>query len=164
VSNEVSSQSWSRHILCVDDDLAELQLRRKLLEAEGYTVTVARSPSLALDLDTSRFALAILDFHMREMNGLQLLLRLRQRHAAYPVVLLSHRIANLSPDTTVLFSVCLEKSGPSRVLLDAIRVFLNPEALPDFPPRQTETRDYIRHELQLFLHAKKHSHLLQEID
>jgi CheY-like chemotaxis protein len=161
---DVSSQSHNLHILCVDNNAAELRLRGRLLQAEGYAVTLARSPSLALRLDCCTFGLIVLDFHLDEMNGLQLFFHLRQRHVACPIVLLSDSVANLLPDTTVLFSACLDKSGPPGVLLDTIRSFVNSATLPDFPPRDNANRHYARHRLQLLIDAGKHGHLLQEID
>ncbi len=79
-------------ILLVDDDpfihsaldaeLGEAQLDVTLLHAESG------AEALAL-LQTTKVSLVITDYSMPEMNGLELIAALRQRHPMLPVVMLS---------------------------------------------------------------------------
>ena len=121
-----------RHsILCVDDDVIGLEARAALLESNGYCVTSIGCPLVALEQDLSRFHLAVIDFDMPVLNGLQLLLRLRIARAPFPIVLLSGMVGSLSEDTRSLFSRCIDKGAPMCQLLDTIRFFLT--AAPDPP-------------------------------
>ena len=63
-SNESLQLPRKYCILCVDDDLIGLELRAALLEQEGYSVTAASCPLMALEHDVSKFHMAILDFDM----------------------------------------------------------------------------------------------------
>jgi CheY-like chemotaxis protein len=118
-------------ILCVDDDLAGLDLRAALLEEEGYSVTTASCPLMALEYDVSQFHLAILDFDMPALNGYQLLLRLRAALASFPIILLSGMTGNLPNDMRNLFSSCHDKAEPINLLLSAVRSCLN--SIPNPP-------------------------------
>jgi RNA polymerase sigma-70 factor (ECF subfamily) len=127
-----SNQSPRKYrILCVDDDLAGLDLRAALLEEEGYSVTTATCPLMALKYDVSQFHLAILDFDMPALNGYQLLLRLRAALASFPIILLSGMIDNLPNDMRNLFSSCHDKAEPINLLLSDVRSCLN--SIPNSP-------------------------------
>jgi DNA-binding response OmpR family regulator len=112
--------------------LLELALRGKILELQGYAVVLVSCPRQALRCDLSTFDLAILDFDMPGMNGRDLFLRMRARHARFPILLLSGSASTLSLEDRVLFSQCLDKGGPVRHLLDIIAAFLDPNEIPDF--------------------------------
>jgi CheY-like chemotaxis protein len=126
-------------ILCVDDDHIGLGLRAALLEDEGYSVTAVSCPFMALEYDVSQFHLAILDFDMPGLSGFQLLLRLRAAHASFPMVLLSGMSRNLPNDMRSVFSSCLDKGEPIRILLNTIRSYLAP--ISDPPECQVMGRD-----------------------
>jgi CheY-like chemotaxis protein len=64
-------------IHCVDDDVTGLETSAVLLEEKGYSVIAVNCPLRASEFDVTKFHLAVLDFAMPAMNGLQLLLRLR---------------------------------------------------------------------------------------
>jgi CheY-like chemotaxis protein len=70
-------------ILCVDDDLVTLRLRKVLLEAAGYSVLLASSGAEALRIlsEGAEVDLVLLDYMMPEMNGNELASELR---ALYP--------------------------------------------------------------------------------
>jgi CheY-like chemotaxis protein len=130
-----SFQSSRKHrILCVDDDLAGLEARAALLEDEGYSVTAVSCPLRALEHDVSQFHLAILDFDMPGLNGLQLLLRLRAARATFPIVLLSGMCRDLPNDMRVLFARCHDKGEPIHLLLNTVRSYLT--SIPDPPECQ----------------------------
>ena len=120
-----------RRVLCVDDDVLGLALRGKILELEGYSVTLLSCPRQALRCDLSAFDLAILDFEMPEMNGRELLLRMRALHVRCPILLFSASASSLSHEERILFSRCIDKCVPVRHLLDTIAMFLDPKEVPD---------------------------------
>lgn len=98
----------------------------------GYSVVLHHSPFAALRCDLSLFDLAILDFRMPELNGRELLLRMRALGARFPVVLLTGALDDLSHEDRVLFGRCIDKGRSIQHLLDAIREFLDPNQIPDF--------------------------------
>ena len=126
-------------ILCVDDDVSGLEARAGLLKEEGYSVTAVSCPLRALELDVSKFHLAVLDFSMPALNGFQLLLRLRAAHASFPIVLLSGMSPDVPNDMRRLFSSCLDKGEPTDLLLNTIRSFLT--LSPDPPECRAMGRD-----------------------
>lgn len=67
-------------ILLVDDDALVLKSLRKLLEANGYSVEVAKSGSEAYEKCMSRtFNLVVCDIRMPGIDGIQFVKKLRER-------------------------------------------------------------------------------------
>jgi CheY-like chemotaxis protein len=125
------SSAW--RILCVDDDLACLHVRRAILEQSGYTVIVVDRPVTALELDLSVIDLALLDYDMPEMNGRDLLLRMRAARVTCPIILLSGSAGTLPWEVRVLFSTCIEKGEPVQKMLRIIETYLRQAAIKDLP-------------------------------
>ena len=88
-------------------------------------MTAISCATKALEFDVSKFHLAVLDFAMPDLNGFQLLLRLRAAHAAFPIVLLSGMSSDVPNYMRCVFSKCLDKAEPIDLLLGTIRSFLN---------------------------------------
>jgi CheY-like chemotaxis protein len=64
-----SSHDKSKTILCVDDEATGLQVRRMLLESQGYAVITAENGQAALDLLSSQnLDLVVLDYSMPGMD------------------------------------------------------------------------------------------------
>jgi DNA-binding response OmpR family regulator len=79
-----------RTIALIDDDRAWLDTLAEFLGDRGYHVHTAQGAASGLALlEKFDAAAAVIDFRMPEMNGLQLLRRLRQRWGKLPVLLLS---------------------------------------------------------------------------
>ncbi|MGZ4816018.1 MAG: response regulator [Terriglobales bacterium] len=77
-------------LLCVDDDLQCLQIRKIMFEAFGFTVTTTPDPRQALRIHaTHQFDAAILDFQMPHMNGAELAKSMKMARPEVPVVILS---------------------------------------------------------------------------
>jgi CheY-like chemotaxis protein len=84
-------------ILVADDDLVQLDLRRKLLEMAGHEVSIAFSPGEALrHLERGWANLLIMDLRFPNVagepdsrEGLRLIRRLREQGCETPVVVLS---------------------------------------------------------------------------
>ena len=70
------------NILIVDDDHSILQILSRIIEREGYTVFKSASGVQALEVLGERsIDLAIVDLNMPDMNGIELMRRVRE---AYP--------------------------------------------------------------------------------
>ncbi len=81
----------SRKVLAVDDNIVILKLVQDVLK-ESYTVSLAKSAATALDyLETNTPDLILLDVEMPEMNGYQLIQRLKAeaRWESIPVIFLT---------------------------------------------------------------------------
>jgi|YNPBryulayer2012_1023412.scaffolds.fasta_scaffold07583_2 DNA-binding NtrC family response regulator len=77
-------------ILVVDDDRAILEDISEALVPGGYEVVAEENPLVALEkLDEGEFDVVITDIRMPEMNGIELLKRVREKKAALPVIVMT---------------------------------------------------------------------------
>ena len=80
----------SAHILVVDDSRLDRRLTEECLRREGHTVSCAVDAASALErLGLHPIDLVVTDLSMPEMDGLELLRRIKQREPALPVVLVT---------------------------------------------------------------------------
>lgn len=91
-------------VLVVDDDPMLLGLLVDTLETIGYHVTGAQGGVLALDqLSQSRFDLMITDIKMPDLDGIQLLKKVRRHYPGMPVLFITgyaspEMVGEASPD------------------------------------------------------------------
>ena len=78
-------------ILVVDDEAAIRKLLRLGLAAHGYEVIDASNGKMALEMLEMKPNLVILDLGLPDIDGLELLQRIRHRQDSLPVVVLSSR-------------------------------------------------------------------------
>jgi two-component system KDP operon response regulator KdpE len=78
-------------ILVVDDEPPIRKLLRMGLTSQGYQVLEAPNGKTALELLAKKPDLVILDLGLPDVDGLDLLRRIRHRHENLPVVVLSSR-------------------------------------------------------------------------
>ncbi len=77
-------------LLCVDDRAATLEVRKMLLEREGYDVLTAADGPSGLELFASREVdLVLLDYNMPEENGAVVARKMRALKPEVPVIMLS---------------------------------------------------------------------------
>jgi len=84
-------ETYTKRILCVDDDPSTLKLRQLLLEAAGHFVLTAASGAQALGMlaEGTDVDLVLLDYMMPEMNGDELAGKLRERYPQLRLVAVS---------------------------------------------------------------------------
>jgi two-component system KDP operon response regulator KdpE len=78
-------------IMVVDDEPPIRKLLRMGLTSQGYQVLEAPNGKTALELLAKKPDLVILDLGLPDVDGLELLRRIRHRHENLPVVVLSSR-------------------------------------------------------------------------
>ena len=80
-------------VLVVDDEPPIRKLLRMGLSTQGYEILDAPSGKVALELIAQKPDLIILDLGLPDVDGLELLRRLREKNESVPIVVLSSRDA-----------------------------------------------------------------------
>ena len=79
ITEAVESVATSSEILIVDDDRSSCEILAKILSLRGYHVDVAFDGRTALDLVQKKtYGLALIDYRMPGMDGVELYRRIRQ--------------------------------------------------------------------------------------
>jgi two-component system, LuxR family, response regulator FixJ len=79
-------------ILVLDDDTAVRNSLKFVLEIEGFDVRVYATPAALLDENSLPSpGCLLIDYWMPEMNGLELIARLRDRSVSMPAILVTAR-------------------------------------------------------------------------
>jgi two-component system response regulator FixJ len=120
-------------IVVVDDDAAVRDSLGVLLEAHGLRVRDFASGAEFLKSDIHRIvACLVLDYHMPEMTGIEIVEELQRRGRSYPTIL----ITGLSDETIIQRALSagimaiLEKPLPDEVLIDTVRIALSSIRMP----------------------------------
>jgi len=104
-------------ILCVDDEIPGLFLRKMVLEAEGYRVLTASSGQEALtSAKSTQLDAVVLDFNMPEMNGGEVAERLRGEFPHLKIIMLSDYPEDVSAETRTLRApeATSDRTSPTR--------------------------------------------------
>jgi len=114
-------------VLIVEDEPHLLDLYRMELEDEGYKVATATDGPKALTA-TQEFNpdLIVLDIKLGEMEGLEVLQRIKDTHKDKPVILNSAYSHYKNEFTSWLADAYITKSGDLTELKDKISELLNP--------------------------------------
>jgi CheY-like chemotaxis protein len=107
----------ARLVLCVDDEVVGLQVRKILLERAGYQVLTALDGRSGLEVFAAEPVQAVvLDYSMPGMNGGEVANRMRQTKPEIPILLLSANIA-LPAEITAMVDVYMTKGEGAPTLL-----------------------------------------------
>jgi CheY-like chemotaxis protein len=106
--------------LCVDDRAASLEVRRLILEHEGYEVLTASDGPSGLELFASKpVDLVVLDYNMPEVNGAVVARKMRAMKPQVPVIMFSAYFEPPAEAAGVIDAYVAKGQNP-RVLLDQI--------------------------------------------
>ena len=120
--NEFSNRG--RRVLCVDDAEPALTLRALILESEGYAVTTSNSAlQVAETFEGGKFDLAVLDYEMPAMNGVQLAARLKTDSPELKIILYTGA-SSVGRSDLRFIDAMVDKSEGVEELLAAIEAFL----------------------------------------
>ncbi len=107
-------------LLCVDDEINGLQLRKIILETSGYRVLTAASGADGLKLfEEHPVELVVLDFLMPEMKGDEVADRMRQLKPRVPIIMLS-AYYDLPPRVDLLVEARIVKGESTQNLLETV--------------------------------------------
>jgi CheY-like chemotaxis protein len=107
-------------LLCVDDRAASLEVRRLILEREGYEVLTASDGAAGLELFAARSVdLVVLDYHMPELNGAAVAQKMRALKPEVPVIMLSAYFEAPAEAANFIDAYVTKGQNP-RVLLEQI--------------------------------------------
>jgi DNA-binding NtrC family response regulator len=119
-------------ILVIDDDQAVSGMLQRMLQREGFTVITAANGVEVLSSDLiDRVDLVISDVQMPEMNGIELLQKIRERSPHLPVLVTTGAWPGFLEDAA-LFGAnrVLQKPIERDTLLASVRALLDPALLP----------------------------------
>ncbi len=113
-------------VLCVDDEMIGLKVRKILLERAGYRVLTAPDGTAGLELFSSEPVEAVvLDYSMPGMNGGEVASKMRQTKPHIPILLLSAYIG-LPPEVLSTVDMYMTKGEGPPVLLQKLGSLLQP--------------------------------------
>jgi CheY-like chemotaxis protein len=117
-------------ILIIDDDPQIRLMLKELLEREGYGVRAASNGFEALDqFDQEKPDLVITDVVMPDMDGLELMVRLRKQQPDLKVIAISGG-ARIGPESYLKLAdrlgadACIAKPMDILKLLDTVKTFV----------------------------------------
>jgi CheY-like chemotaxis protein len=109
-----------RLVLCVDDEVVGLQVRKMILERAGYAVLTAPDGPASLKIFTEHpIEAVILDYAMPGMDGGEVAILMREKKPQVPILLLSAYIA-LPSDVTQHVDVYMTKGEGAPMLLEKL--------------------------------------------
>lgn len=110
-------------ILSIDDEPEASQIRKLLLESEGYEVLVAQTGEDGLRLfQSQRIDLVVVDYWMAGMNGLAVAGEIKRLNPAVPIIVLSG-LAELPGEAVGIADRWIMKGRSTQALLNAIAQF-----------------------------------------
>ncbi len=111
-------------VLCIDDEVNALWLRKKLLESHGYSVLAADNGPLGLELlAKNKVDAVLLDYKMQPMDGLDVARKIRREYGAWiPILLLTGYLGEITTELLYIFDACLTKGNPTEMLAELQRL------------------------------------------
>ena len=121
---------YGRRVLVVDDDDRELLETALVLQQAGFMVVPAHDGLLALSkMQQRRFDAVVTDFHIPNMNGLELAVQSRLRWPALPVIIFSKGEWDMSEMATAQGAFgWIRKSSDSDILLSMLALAMEQSA------------------------------------
>ena len=108
-------------VLCVDDEVVGLQVRKLILERSGYTVLTALDGASGLTMFNDHAVDAVvLDYSMPGMHGGEVAARMREAKPNVPILLLSAYMG-LPAEITGLVNVYMTKGEGAPALLQKLK-------------------------------------------
>jgi CheY-like chemotaxis protein len=108
-------------VLCVDDEVVGLQVRKLILERSGYTVlTALDGPTGLILFNDHAIDVVVLDYSMPGMHGGEVAAKMRETKPEVPILLLSAYMG-LPAEVTDLVNVYMTKGEGAPALLQKLK-------------------------------------------
>src|ERR1051326_9290696 len=132
MSAQVAIAVASRQVVIVDDDPAVRNSLKFSLEIEGFTVRdYADAGALLREGAIRDVGCLVVDYHLPEVDGLEMLERLRERNFAAPAILItSHPSAAVRRRAAAAGGHIIEKPLRETALIESIRTAFAPAPQP----------------------------------
>ncbi len=115
-------------ILCVDDEVVGLRVRKILLERAGYKVLTAEDGHAGIELFANQPVDAVvLDYAMPGMHGGEVAKKMRQTKPEVPILLLSAYVG-LPEEVSGLVDIYMTKGEGAPALLSKLGNLLSPRS------------------------------------
>lgn len=115
-------------ILCIDDELVGLRVRKILLERAGYQVLTAQNGPAGIEAFSQNAVLAVvLDFSMPGMSGGEVAKRMRSIKPNVPIMLLS-AYTSVEPDVAQHITLSMSKTEGPPALLEKLALLISTPA------------------------------------
>ena len=115
-------------VLCVDDEVVGLRVRKILLERAGYQVLTAPDGQSGLDIfSVQPVEAVVLDYAMPGMDGGEVAMKMRQAKPYVPILLLSAYVG-LPDEVSSLVDVYMTKGEGAPALLNKLGSLLSHNA------------------------------------
>jgi CheY-like chemotaxis protein len=122
--------SKTQVVLCVDDEVVGLRVRKILLERAGYQVLTAADGNSGLEIFTSQpIDAVVLDYSMPGMHGGEVARKMRQAKPKVPILLLSAYVG-LPDEVSSLVDVYMTKGEGAPALLQRLNNLLSSPPVP----------------------------------
>lgn len=116
-------------VLCVDDEVVGLQVRKLMLQRAGYTVLTAHDgPSGISIFNEQTVDAVVLDYSMPGMHGGEVAAQMRASKPEVPILLLSAYMG-LPAEITGLVDVYMTKGEGAPMLLQKLRTLFEQKNL-----------------------------------
>jgi CheY-like chemotaxis protein len=117
-------------ILCIDDEDLGLEIRKMVLEREGFSVLTAKDGASGVAIfDAEQIDAVMVDYAMPGMDGGQVAAILRKRKPDMPILMLSAYVA-LPDDVMRVVSATATKGDGAFTLVEKLKELLQANA-PD---------------------------------
>lgn len=114
-------------VLCVDDEVVGLRVRKILLERAGYQVLTAPDGRAGLEIFSAQpIEAVVLDYSMPGMHGGEVARKMRQTKPQVPILLLSAYV-DLPDEVSSLVDVYMTKGEGAPALLNKLGNLLAPD-------------------------------------
>lgn len=110
-------------VLCIDDDLRGLLIRRSLLEMQGYAVLITTNgPAGIVIVKEVLVDVVVVDYAMPEMDGAAVVVEIRKLRSRVPIIMLSgHHISDVPEPVLRQINKFISKSSPPTEFLAALQ-------------------------------------------
>lgn len=117
-------------VLCVDDELVGLKVRKILLERAGYRVLTASNGQDGFNIFRNEpIEAVVLDYSMPGMHGGEVAAKMREAKPGVPILLLSAYIG-LPTEVTSLVDLYMTKGEGAPILLNKLQSLFQPAGEP----------------------------------